>query len=180
MKINVKELNAELIEKTRLNINKAESFKNLSIDQLNFKTSPESWSVLECIEHLNIYGNYYNPEIKKCLEKSKTKANVTFKPGVIGNYFVNLMKPKAKLNKMKTLADNNPIGSKLNIEVIDHFINQQKVCLELINESKQVDLTKTKTGISISKMIKLRLGDTLRFIVTHNERHLLQAENVLK
>ena len=40
--------------------------------------------------------------------------------------------------------------------------------------------TKTKTAISISKLMKLRLGDTFRFVTAHNERHLLQAENVLK
>ena len=62
---------------------------------------------------------------------------------------------------------------------IDRFINQQKEYLELIEKSKKINLTKTKTAISISKLIKLRLGDTFRFITAHNERHLLQAENIL-
>jgi len=103
-----------------------------------------------------------------------------FKSGVIGNYFVNLIKPKEKLNKMKTLKVNNPVGSVLDKNVIDRFINQQIECLELIEKSKNINLTKTKTAISISKLIKLRLGDTFRFVTAHNERHLLQAENILK
>lgn len=72
------------------------------------------------------------------------------------------------------------MGSQQDRNVINKFINQQKECLELIEKSKQISLTKTKTTISISKLLKLRLGDTFRFITAHNERHLLQAENMLK
>lgn len=180
MKITTKELIADLIEKTRVNINKAESFRGLSEEVLNYRENTDKWSILECIEHLNIYGDFYNPAIKKSIEKTSTRPTETFKSGLIGNYFVNLISPKDKLNKMKTLKENNPLGSQLNKGVIDRFINQQKECLDLIEKSKNVNLTKTKTAISITKMLKMRLGDTFRFITAHNERHLLQAENVLK
>ena len=179
MKIVTKELIAQLIEKTRININKAEGFRKLSENELNYKEAIHEWSILECIEHLNLYGDFYNPEIKKCINKTNTTSAKIFKSGVIGNYFVNLISPKVKLNKMKTPKINNPLGSHLNKNVIDRFINQQKECLELIEKSKNVNLSKTKTAISISKLVKLRLGDTFRFITAHNERHLLQAENVL-
>lgn len=91
---------------------------------MNNKETPEQWSILECIEHLNIYGEFYNPEIKACLDISKTSSGKIFKSGIIGNYFYNLIKPKDKLNKMKTLKVNNPIGSYLDKSVIDKFINQ--------------------------------------------------------
>jgi hypothetical protein len=180
MKIITEELIGELIEKTRTNITKVEGFKELSEIELNYKETVEEWSVLECVEHLNLYGDFYNPEIKKCIEKTHTTSGKTFKSGIIGNYFVNLISPKEKLNKMKTLKVNNPLGSSLDKIVLDKFINQQKECLELIEKSKKINLTKTKTAISISKLVKLKLGDTLRFITAHNERHLLQAENMLK
>jgi len=180
MKIIVKELIADLIKKTNINIKKAESLKKLSEKKLNHKEGSDEWSILECIEHLNIYGDFYNPEIKKCINKNNTKSDKIFRTGVIGNYFVNLIKPKEKLNKMKTLKENNPLGSHLDKNILDRFINQQKEYLELIEKSKHLSLTKTKTAISISKLIKLRLGDTFRFITAHNERHLLQAENILK
>ncbi len=180
MKLNTEELIAELIEQTRININKVEKFRELSESELNHKGNIEKWSVLECIEHLNLYGVFYNPEIRKSIEKSISKPSETFKSGIIGNYFVKTMLPKKKLNKMKTSKDKNPLGSSLNINVIDRFLSQQKEFLELIKKSKNVNLTKTKTAISISKLIEMRLGDTFRFIVAHNKRHITQAENVLK
>ena len=180
MKFKTEELIAELIEQTRININKVEKFRKLSEEELNHKENIEKWSILECIEHLNLYGEFYNPEIRKRIETSNSKPSKIFKSGVIGNYFVNTMRPKKKLNKMKTFKDKNPLGSRLNVEVIDRFIGQQKDFLDLIEMSKNINLTKTKTSISISKLIKLRLGDTFRFIIAHNERHLIQAENTRK
>ena len=180
MKLITQELLNELIVKTKINITRTEELKTQSEETLNFKESQDKWSVLECIEHLNIYGIFYNPEIKKCVQNTKSFSSKYFKTGVIGNYFVNLMLPKKKLNKMKTLKVNNPIGSNLDKKTLDIFIDQQNDFLNLLEKSKTVNLTKIKTAISISKIIKLRLGDTLRFVTAHNERHLLQAENVLK
>jgi len=180
MKITTTTLITDLLEKTRINLHKVEGFKELSEQELNYKASIDEWSILECIEHLNIYGDFYILQIRESIEKTTTIATKTFKSGLIGNYFVNLIAPKEKLNKMKTLKENNPIGSRLDKNVLDRFIDQQKECLGLTEKSKNINLTKTKTAISITKLIKLRLGDTFRFITAHNERHLLQVENILK
>lgn len=180
MKIITTGLIAELIDKTKISIDKAEGFRKLSEKKLNYKENANEWSMLECMEHLNIYGDFYNPVIKESIKKTTTTAGKTFKSGVLGNYFVNLIAPKEKLNKMKILNENNPLGSRLDKNVIDRFIDQQKESLELIEKSKNVNLSKTKTAISISKLVKLRLGDTFRFIKAHNERHVLQAENIIK
>jgi hypothetical protein len=98
----------------------------------------------------------------------------------LGGYFVNLIKPKEKLNKMKTLKKFNPLGSNLNKNALITFKEQQIKMLELLSKTNELDITKAKTGISISKLIKMRLGDTLQFVIYHNQRHLIQANKVLE
>ena len=88
------------------------------------------------------------------------------------------MLPKEKLNKMKTFKSMNPIGSNLDKTVLEKFLSQQKTLLELLQQAEKVSLTKNKTGISISKWIKLKLGDTFRIVIYHNLRHVIQAEKV--
>lgn len=44
--------------------------------------------------------------------------------------------------------------------------------------ARNKDLGKIKTSISISKWIKLKLGDTFRVIIYHNERHIVQANKI--
>lgn len=156
-------------------------FTSLSIDELNRRNSPNSWSILECLEHLNRYGDFYLPEIDTQLNKAQVSNNELFKSGWLGNYFALSMLPgeNGKLNKMKTFKSMNPIHSQLSLEVITKFLDQQKQLLQLLTRAQQVDLKRVKTSISISKWIKLRLGDTLRVVVYHNQRHMKQARNVL-
>jgi hypothetical protein len=168
----------ELIERTQRHMNEVQAFKELTKAQLNYKADAESWSVLECMEHLNRYGDYYLPEIRRRLDQSRHSRSSTFKTGLLGNYFAKSMLPKEKLNKMKTFQSMNPNNSKLDRSVLDKFLHQQETMLDLLNRAKEADLTKVKTSISISKLIKLRLGDTFRVVIYHNLRHIVQAKRV--
>lgn len=168
----------ELIELTQKNLSDVQVFKNLTDSQLNLKHTTESWSILECIEHLNRYGNFYVPEISERMKHSKFKTSPTFKTGILGNYFAKSMLPKEKLNKMKTFKSMNPNNSSLDKQVLDTFMQQQESLIELLRDARHTDLTKVKTAISISKLIKLRLGDTFRVVIYHNLRHIVQAKRI--
>lgn len=179
MKIKSEQLIRELLEITRENINYAESLKSKSVEDLNFREMEGSWSVLECLEHLNLYGDFYIPEIKNVLQKSKTTPAPVFKSGILGHYFAESMLPKKGFKKIKTFKDKNTLGRNLNRNVIQQFINQQLEIIELLNKSSVVDLNKVKTAISITKLLKLKLGDTFRFVINHNIRHVEQIKRVL-
>lgn len=130
---------------------------------------------MECIEHLNRYGNFYLPEIENRIKSSSYPPEDTFKSGILGNYFTNIIKPKGKLNKMKSPKNMNPPDTKLDSVTLDIFLKQLHQALTMLEESKAVSLNKTKASISISKHLKLKLGDAFRFFIYHNERHLQQA-----
>lgn len=179
MKIPTLQLIDELKKITEENIQFAENLLNQPDEKLNFRLSENSWSILECLEHLNRYGNFYIPEISKRIENSDTKPTEIFKSGILGNYFANSMHPKEKLNTMKTFKSMNPIHSKLDKSVLNEFIVQQKQMIHLLKEAKNIDLNKVKTSISISNLIKLKLGDTFRFVIYHNLRHIEQAKRNL-
>ncbi len=175
MKASTHDLLEELIEFTREHLNQAEQLRELPLEALNSKADPESWSALECLEHLNLYGDYYLPEMEKRIRESRYPADTQFSSGLLGNYFALSMLPKEKLNKMKTFKDKNPNGSRLDKSVIDRFVRQQNQMLELLQKSRAVSLNRTRTSISISNFIRLKLGDTFRFVIYHNRRHMLQA-----
>ncbi len=64
---------------------------------------------------------------------------------------------------MKSPKNMNPLGSKLDSFTLDTFLKQLHQTLALLEQSKAVSLNKTKVSISISKYLKLKLGDTFRF-----------------
>ncbi len=175
MKASTHDLIEGLIDLTREHLNQAEQLRQLPLETLNRKPDAESWSVLECLEHLNLYGDFYLPEMGKRIRESKYPAEALFRSGLLGNYFALSMLPKDKLNKMKTFKDKKPSGSRLDKSVIDRFADQQNQLLELLHKSRAVSLNRTRTSISISNFIRLKLGDTFRFIIYHNRRHMVQA-----
>lgn len=179
MKIPAKQLLNELKNFTNENLEFVESLLNISDEKLNFRNSEKSWSILECLEHLNLYGKFYIPEISNRLKNSDTKPTEIFSSGIAGNYFAESMLPKENLNKMKTFKSMNPIHSDLDKRVLTEFIAQQKQMIHLLNDAENVNLNKVKTSISISKLIKLKLGDTFRFVIYHNLRHIEQAKRNL-
>ena len=213
------ELINDLRQRTEWNLNASRNFLSLTDEQLNRREVADRWSVLECLEHLIRYSNFYIPEIGKTIAdapksfatlahtestpsidtsgskdmKSKKLfsdhqprfeasdvSKLKFKSGFIGNKMALSMRPGEEGTKMKTFKNMNPIGSKLDRRIIDTFIRQQQETLVLLERCRTVNLSKLKTGITLTKFIRLRLGDTLRVVIYHNQRHIEQAERVVE
>jgi hypothetical protein len=79
---------------------------------------------------------------------------------------------------MKSPGDKNPANSSLPVTTLDRFLKQQDRLKSLLLQAKNTDLVRAKVSISIAKYIRLRLGDTFRFLIYHIERHIVQAEKV--
>lgn len=52
--------------------------------------------------------------------------------------------------------------------------------MHLLEKLKNIDLQKIKIVSLFSNFIKYNLGDSMEMIVSHDQRHLLQAKNVMK
>lgn len=180
MKFNREELINDLLAMTERSSRQVLEFKNLSVEELNYKENPTKWSILECIEHLNLYGDFYLPEIeRRMLSQATSPGQGVFRSGWIGNYFARLMQVNnGKIKKMKSPRDKNPANSALSVTTLDRFLKQQERLKTLLEQARKVDLTRTRCSISISPLIKLRLGDTFRFFTYHIDRHVIQARKV--
>lgn len=186
MSMQSKTLLADMTARTNTIIQTVEAkFVPLTVEQLNKKPSAESWSILECLAHLNNYGDYYLVQIEDKMKASNHVKSSTFTSGWLGNYFANTMIVKeGKIKKMSSPKEMNPaIGattSTLDKTVIREFLDQQKRLLKLLEAAQNSNLTKIKIPITLTTLLKIRLGDTFRFVIFHNERHVLQAGKVVK
>lgn len=141
------------------------------------------WSVAQVIAHLNSYGRYYLPAIEAAINNTAYPQKEWFKPGWIGNYFTKMMLPGKNgqiANKMQSPKDHRPKADVHSKPVIDEFTLQQQWLLQLLEKAKQTDIGKIRVPVSISKLIKLKLGDTFRFLIAHEQRHFVQVERTMK
>lgn len=150
-------------------------FQNLPESILLKPSATGGWSIAQCLEHLNRYGNYYLPQIQKGLDKKISGGN-TFKSTWLGNYFTKMMEPSTGTKKVKAFKDYVPPVQLNAHAVVAEFIGQQETLLGYLKQARATDLNAVKIPVSIAKWIRLRLGDVFRFIIAHNERHMVQAK----
>ncbi|MGM9508421.1 DinB family protein [Larkinella sp. GY13] len=159
-------------------------FSPLSVCELNRQPAPDRWSIAQCLEHLNSYGHYYLPQLEAAVLKGETEsiwAASTFRSGWLGNYFANSMQPRADGSiglKMKAVKEHTPVSNLNASAVLAVFLEQQHALLELLERAKLVNIQKLRIPISIARFIRLSVGDTFRFLIAHEQRHVLQARRV--
>jgi DinB superfamily len=175
------ELLEQLQADTRQLILTANYLQTIDPGLLLQEPAPGKWSVIQVLEHLNSYGKYYLLAIERSLEKDKPGIEV-FKPGWLGNYFANLMKPGENgviTNKMQSPKGHRPSKYLDAFPVLTTFLEQQHYLLELLELAKSKNIGSIRTPISISRLIRLKLGDTFRFFIAHEQRHFVQIDNTL-
>lgn len=148
---------------------------------LHEQPAPGKWNVIQVLEHLNSYGRYYLPAIEKSLQANRPATEI-FKPGLIGDYFTRMLAPSDKATvkyKMKAPKDHRPSPHLDHQPVIQTFLEQQQTLLELLEKAKTKNIGRIRTPISISRFIKLKLGDTFRFLIAHEQRHFIQIRNTM-
>lgn len=161
-------------------------FSKLSENQLNWKPNEASWSINEILAHLNAYAHFYNRAFLEKIENTKyTKPRLTFSSSPLGkSAWVSMRLGKARNVKRKFNAPKNfnPTTNPCLLEG-----NQLERCkqfslefLTIIEKAVSVSLRRVKIPLSLTNMIKLRLGDALLFVTYHNDRHMEQALNLMK
>jgi hypothetical protein len=164
-------------------ISAAEHLQTADPVKLNYCPAEGSWSVAQVLEHLNAYNRYYLPAIEKSMIHISKDTSAWFVPGFWGNYFTKMMMPKNVYeikNKMKAMKSYIP-SKGLNVDaVFKEFFQHQNKLLQLLDVAKRRNLDSIRIPISISKLIRFKLGDTFRFIIAHEQRHMIQARNAIK
>ena len=172
---------------TEENISQAEKWMHkLSENQLNWRPNPGIWSVAEILAHLNSYSKYYHPVFKSKIDGTRFRnAKDEFVSSPLGRSAWKSMKLGRLKNvkrKFKAPKSQNPtvVPSLITGNEAEEFVKNQRELLDIFALAQTVNMRKVKIPISISKIVRLKLGDALLFVVYHNERHMQQLSDLKK
>lgn len=167
-----KQFIAELHDLVEQHLQQAISvYQNLSSEVLNKAPLTGGWSITQCLEHLNTYYRYYLP----LLSNHSYKPVLEVKRGWLGDYFIKMMDPDRKVTKYKASKGHLPSARIDAHQVVAEFIRHQEEMFQLLSTADKLDLNGIRIPTSINKLIRLRMGDTLAFLIIHDERHIRQA-----
>ena len=182
-KFKSEELIDQLEQDIRQIIAAAEHLKTADPIKLNYTSKEGTWSVAQTLEHLNLYNRHYLPIIEKSMVHITKDLSAWFVPGFWGNYFTRMISPTNVYeikNKMKTGKAFIPSKGENVDAVFSEFLQHQNKYLHILEVARRRNLNNLRIPVSISRFIRLKLGDILRFLVAHQQRHMIQARNALK
>lgn len=179
--LNKQSLIDSLQQDVRNILDATQSLQQLANHVLLQQPAAGSWSIAQVLEHLNAYNRFYNKALGAALRNNTRAGRDVFKTGWLGYYFTNLMKPGKNgtiAKKMSAPAGYN-FGPELDVEkVIKEFVAGQQELLVLLDKARKADLERVRVPISLTRLIKLKMGDVFCFLVAHQQRHFIQIRNV--
>jgi uncharacterized damage-inducible protein DinB len=182
-KFKSEELIDQLEADVRQLIAAAEHLQQADNVKLSYPPEEGKWSAAQALEHLNMYNRYYLPAIEKAMVHIPKEVNAWFVPGFFGNYFTKMMMPKNVYevkNRMKAMKGYRPDRG-INVEgVFKEFYEHQNKLIQLLETARKRNLEQVRVPTSISTMIRLKLGDVFRFLIAHEQRHMIQARNAIR
>lgn len=159
--------------------------EGLSDEQFNWRPGEESWSMAECIDHLVMVGTIMNRSIDEGIQKAEErglKSDGPFKYGALGNWFVRAVSgsEEGRKRKFKAPKPYTPT-SEHSISRLDAAFNEmQDAFVVRVQRANGLDLARVKITSPITRLIRLSLGQWFALLAGHQERHLLQARDVLE
>jgi DinB superfamily len=158
-----------------------DTFGKLSKEPLNYKPSPQVWSIAQNIHHLIVINETYFPvldSLKRNDYKLPWIARINFLVNFFGKVVLSAVNPDRR-KKMKTFPIWEPSSSDFEMSILNDFKDHQQKLKQYIINSKEL----LEQGVVISspanRNIVYKLDKAFDIIVTHELRHLEQAKELL-
>lgn len=148
-------------------------------DDMRLRPESESWSIAECLEHLSLSSESFLQLIGDA--RHQARENHIFRTGPykmdkMGRLLNWTMRPPARI-KVRTSEKFQPNPILVHEEVLPRFLSLQERLKAEIAAVDGIDLTKVTVHSPSAKRIKYNLFSCFVLIITHQRRHLWQAEN---
>lgn len=153
----------------------------LTEEQFNWQPSPGSWSVAQCIDHLNVTARLYLPRLDEGIAEAIRRGlygEGPFAHDFIGKVFVRTMEPPARL-RVKAPADFRPAPQRSRSEIMAAFRAYQVQFVDRLRQASGLDLRRAKVVSPANTWIKMSLKSGFALMAAHERRHLWQAQQVM-
>lgn len=158
-----------------------DKFGHLSEQELNWKPNPQTWSIAQNIDHIIVVNETYFPvltSLKEGMYKTPFIAKLGFMVSFLGKIVLNAVKPDRK-KKMKTFPVWEPTLSQVKSDIFQRFERHQNELKRQIETSKELIEKGAIISSPAKRNIVYKLETAFDIIVSHEQRHLEQASEIL-
>ena len=152
----------------------------LDDERFNWRPDERSWSVAQCLDHLNAGNRYYLEAMGIAVEEAQRKnasRRGPIQPGPFERWFIRSMGPQRR--RLPAPRKIVPAARKSRAEVGEEWTSIQAGLRDLLYTAAPLDLNRTRFVNPFISLLRFNVGTGFLVIEAHERRHLLQARNVV-
>ena len=154
---------------------------DLNEEQLNWRPDERSWSIAQCLDHLNnVSDRVYLTPMLDAIERARRAGAVRrgpIRPGFLGRWFVSILEPPPK-RRLPAPGKIVPALRKGRAELVEEWRLVQAELGAVLRAGAGIDLNATRFVNPLVPLIRFSVGTGFLIIDAHERRHLWQAEQV--
>lgn len=169
----------------RRQLQRCSQLRELPLEVLHQRPTPERWSVMEVIDHMNLSSGHYVNILQTLYadENNRLRFRTSFIPGRWGDYFAKAMEPRPNGEiswRMRTMSRFTPTPNRVTLwQALDTFEAMCQSFIGLLERARTRGLEGEKVTSTLGPVLRLKVGDAFRFPIAHQTRHWLQIDNTL-
>lgn len=154
--------------------------RDLNEEQLNWRPGERSWSIAQCLDHLNVSNRVYLAPMLDAIEQARRKGSARkgpIAPGFFGRWFVRTLEPPPR-RRLPAPRKIVPAVRKLRFELIEEWRRTQAELDAVLNAAAGIDLNEARFVNPIFSLIRFSVGTGFQVMAAHERRHLWQAARI--
>jgi hypothetical protein len=146
----------------------------------NWRRAAGTWSMAECLDHLNLTGRKYLRALDRAIEDGRNKkvlGTAPFRYGLLEGWAVKAMDapPMFRIKAPRAFV---PAPEARLAESLAAFVALQDEFQQRLARADGLDLGRVKARSPVSRHLKFSLGKAFAGIAAHQRRHLWQARQL--
>lgn len=156
----------------------------LSDDAFNWKPDAKSWSVGECVVHLNKISKGYLSALESAVAVEAPRAEGPFTYGWLTRTFIQAVRPGSRsmptAPSMKPPATESTRSDIDKARVLARYDADTDRFLQIVTSAEGLDLSRIKVASPFLPVARFALGGLVEALGLHALRHVQQAERVTR
>lgn len=152
-------------------------------DTLSVRPDPETWSAVQCLDHLNTAGWLLLRSMEDAIQQGQAEGpygDPPFEYGFFSRWFVHSMKPSSGWTfSAPSVFEPDAPNTLYPGEVIDEFAALQDQFSACVVEAEGLDLRGIRVPSPAVPLLRISLGAWFEATLAHEQRHLTQARRTL-
>lgn len=152
----------------------------LDDERFNWRPDERSWSVAQCLDHLNVGNRVYLASMRPAVEDARRRGVLRrgpIHPPVLERWFIRSLEPPPKF-RLPAPRKIVPAPRKTRAEVSEEWGRAQADLADLLREAAPLDLNAARFKNPFLPFVYFRVGTGFLVLETHERRHIVQARKV--